>query len=196
MNVILQIINLLYRIYCHILRECKIHDFAKCGNSLRFHPESSDFIYSHIYIGNDVYIGPRACFMASVANIYIGNKVVFGPNVTIRGGDHIFDIPGKYILDFTDKDKRPQDDKDVMIEDDVWVGTNVTILKGVKLGRGCIIAAGAVVTKDVPPYVIFGGIPAKFIGKRFKNINDVKMHESQLFKERMLQLSDLEYYNQ
>ena len=52
------------------------------------------------------------------------------------------------------------------------------------------------VTKDVPPYVIFGGIPAKFIGKRFKNINDVKMHESQLFKERMLQLSDLEYYNQ
>lgn len=179
-----------------MLRNCKIHDFAKCGNDLRFHPESSDFIYSHIYIGNDVYIGPRACFMASVANIYIGNKVVFGPNVTIRGGDHIFDIPGKYILDFTDKDKRPKDDKDVMIEDDVWVGTNVTILKGVKLGRGCIIAAGAVVTKDVPPYVIFGGIPAKFIGKRFKNINDVKLHESQLFKEQMLQLSDLEYYNQ
>lgn len=196
MNVLLQIINYFYRIYCHILRNSRIHDFARCGKDLRFHPESSDFIYSHIYIGDDVYIGPRACFMASVANIYIGNKVVFGPNVTIRGGDHIFDIPGKYILDFTDKDKRPEDDKNIEIEDDVWVGTNVTILKGVKLGRGCIVAAGAVVTKNVPPYVIFGGVPAKFIGKRFKNLDEVKLHESKLFKGRMLQLSEIEYYNQ
>lgn len=194
MNVILQIINCFYRIYCRILRNCRVRDFAKCGNGLRFHPETSEFIYSHITIGNGVYIGPRACFIASIAHIYIGNKVVFGPNVTIRGGNHIFNIPGKYILDFTDEDKRPQDDKDVIIEDDVWVGTNVTILKGVTLGRGCIIAAGAVVTKSVPPYTIYGGVPAKFIGLRFKNIDEVEMHEASLFKDNMLNLEELKYY--
>lgn len=86
MNIILKVINCFYRIYCRMLRNCRVHDFAKCGNGLRFHPETSEFIYSHISIGNDVYIGPRACFMASIAHIYIGNKVVFGPNVTIRGG--------------------------------------------------------------------------------------------------------------
>lgn len=97
-------------------------------------------------------------------------------------------------MDFTDEDKRPQDDKDVVIEDDVWVGTNVTILKGVTLGRGCIIAAGAVVTKSVPPYVIYGGVPAKLIGLRFKNIDEVKKHETSLFKENMLNLEELDYY--
>lgn len=76
----------------------------------------------------------------------------------------------------------------------MWVGTNVTILKGVTLGRGCIIAAGAVVTKSVPPYTIYGGVPAKFIGLRFKSIDEVEMHEASLFKDNMLNLEELEYY--
>lgn len=182
--------------YVKFLRIRDKQKFSKCGKNLVFSPENSDFIYSHIFIGEDVHIGPRACFMSSIANIYIGNKVVFGPNVTIRGGNHIFDIPGKFIHDFTDNDKRTQDDADVIIEDDVWVGTNVTILKGVTLGRGCIVAAGAVVTKSVPPYVIAGGVPAKYIGLRFKRIEDLILHEQTLFKSNPLELSYInELYN-
>lgn len=78
-------VSLFKRFYIRMLKICKKQEFAKCGKNLVFNPENSDFIYSHIFIGNDVHIGPKACFMSSVANIYIGNKVVFGPNVSIRG---------------------------------------------------------------------------------------------------------------
>lgn len=166
---------------------------ASCGKNLSWYPHNSDFIYQNIHVGNNVHIGPHASMMASIAQIYIGDNVTFGPSVTIRGGNHIFDIPGKFINEFTDNDKRPQDDQDVIIEEDVWVGTNVTILKGVTIGRGAIIAAGAVVTKSVPPYVIYGGIPAKKIGNRFKSLEDVKFHESSKFKNKIK--DEKEYIN-
>ena len=70
-------------------------------------------------------------------------------------------------LDITDKEKRPEDDRDIVIESDVWVGANSTILRGVTVGEGSVIAAGAVVTKDVPPYSIVGGVPARVLKMRF-----------------------------
>ena len=64
-------------------------------------------------------------------------------------------------------DKLPENDMPVVIEDDVWCGANVTILKGVTIGRGSVIAAGAVVTQSFPPYSIIGGVPAKLLKRRF-----------------------------
>ena len=157
------------------------HRFAQCGENVTFDAYTSSFYYSNIHIGNNTHIGERACFIASIAHIYIGNQVLFGPNVTIRGGDHVFDVPGRYIKTIKDNEKRPSDDKDVHIEDDVWIGTNVTILKGVTIGRGAIVAAGAIVTKDVLPYTIVGGVPAKKIANRFSTIEDVLLHEQILF---------------
>ena len=188
------LINKMYRFFAKIIDWLKKvrrgfynriykHRFAKCGKNVSYDAYSSSFYYSNIHIGNETHIGERACFIASIAHIYIGNKVVFGPNVTIRGGDHIFDIPGRFIIDIKDNEKRPDDDKDVHIEDDVWVGTNVTILKGVTIGRGAIVAAGAVVTKDVLPYTIVGGVPAKKIANRFSTIEDVLLHEQACFKD-------------
>lgn len=167
-----------YRIY--------IDRFADHGENLFFYPHNSEFIYSHLHVGNDVYIGPRACFMASIAHIYIGNKVVFGPAVTIRGGDHRFDIPGRFIKDIGDNDKLPENDADVIIEDDVWVGTNVTILKGVKIGRGSVIAAGSLVTKNVPAYSVMGGVVAKKLRNRFKSVEETIIHDNLLFPDNRL----------
>ena len=65
------------------------------------------------------------------------------------------------------KEKRPENDLPVMIDDDVWVGANVTILKGVHIHTGAIVAAGALVVKDVPEYAIVGGVPAKLLKMRF-----------------------------
>lgn len=56
---------------------------------------------------------------------------------------------------------------DIIVEDDVWIGFRATILSGVRIGQGAVVAAGAVVTRDVPPYAIVGGVPAKVIGYRF-----------------------------
>lgn len=66
-------------------------------------------------------------------------------------------------------EKLPENDRPVTIEEDVWCGANVTILKGVAIGKGSVIAAGAVVTKNVGEYEIWGGTPARKIKNRFKD---------------------------
>lgn len=77
---------------------------------------------------------------------------------------------------FDVKEKKPENDLKVIIEDDVWLGTGAIILKGVTIGRGSVIAAGALVTKDVPPYSIVGGLPAKVIKMRFSE-QELKEHK-------------------
>lgn len=102
---------------------------------------------------------------------------MFGPNVTIRGGNHRTDLVGRYMITVKDVEKLPENDKDVIIEDDVWVGCNVTILKGVIISKGTIVAAGSVVTKSFPPYSIIGGNPAKLIKMRFSE-EEIKEHNN------------------
>ena len=167
------------------------HSFIAKGQKSRF-AEFGDhvhvghyceFIPSHIHCGHHVHIGPHASFIASIAHIYIGNYVMFGPGVTIRGGDHRIDVVGKHIYEVGEAEKLPENDQDVVIDDGVWVGCNVTILKGVKIGKGAVVAAGAVVTKDIPPYSIVGGNPAKVIRMRFSE-DEIQKHEF-LLKNRM-----------
>ena len=149
-----------------------------CGKNVRFSAITSDFTYQTISIGNDVYIGPGAKFIAANSKLYIGSKVLFGPNVTIIGGDHRVTDVGRFIYDV--KDKQPEDDQDIHIEDDVWVGANATILKGVAIGRGAVIAACALVNKDVKPYTIVGGVPAKSLKRRWNRDTIIK-HEELLY---------------
>ena len=151
-----------------------------CGSNVRFSALTSDFTYRNVTIGNDVYIGPHALFLCTESQIFIGNKVLFGPHVTIIGGDHRITDVGRFIYDVLDK--HPEDDQDVHIEDDVWIGTNTTLLKGVTVGRGAVVAAGALVTKDVPPYAIVGGVPAKVLKYRFTP-EQIQEHARQLYAE-------------
>ena len=80
----------------------------------------------------------------------------------------------------SENEKKPTDDQNVMIEDDVWVGARSIILKGVTIGRGSVIAAGSVVNKDVPRYSIVGGVPAKVMRYRW-NSETIKQHEKILY---------------
>jgi acetyltransferase-like isoleucine patch superfamily enzyme len=84
------------------------------------------------------------------------------------------------MVDVKDNEKRPEDDLGVVIEDDVWVGTRVIILHGVTIGRGSIIAAGAVVTRSIPPYAIAGGMPARVLKFRW-DIDTILRHEEVLY---------------
>jgi len=151
--------------------------FKHHGKNLKIFPNSSFFSYSKIETGDDVYIGPGAHF-SSICSIKIGNKVLFGPNVTIITGDHRFELVGQYMYDI--KEKREIDDLPVIINEDVWVGANVIILKGVIVGRGSIIAAGSLVNKDILPYTINVGFPSKPLRCRF-NIDEIIEHESILY---------------
>lgn len=119
-------------------------------------------------------------FLSSDSYIKIGDKVLFGPNVSIVGGNHATHIIGKFMADYELCDKRPSDDRPVVIEEDVWVGTGAYILNGVTVRRGAIVAAGAVVTKDVPPYAVVGGVPAKIIKYRW-SADEILKHEEMLY---------------
>lgn len=125
-------------------------------------------------VGDYTSIPKGATFYCTEAPLTIGKKVIFGPHPTIITGDHRIDVIGKYIMD--SKEKLPENDAPVIIEDDVWTGANVTILKGVTIGRGSVIAAGAVVTKSFPPYSIIGGVPAKLLKMRFTP-DEIEKHE-------------------
>lgn len=119
--------------------------------------------------GKHCFIGHGAHITGKVA---LGNYVIIAPDFSLVGDDHIYSKPGVPII-FSG---RPNSNETV-IGDDVWVGHRVTILSGVKIGRGSIIAAGAVVTKDVLPYSIYGGVPARLIKERFKSLEDIRKHE-------------------
>ena len=125
-------------------------------------------------VGDYTSIPKGATFYCTEASLTIGKKVIFGPHPTIITGDHRIDVIGKYIMD--SKEKLSENDAPVIIEDDVWTGANVTILKGVTIGRGSVIAAGAVVTKSFPPYSIIGGVPAKLLKMRFTP-DEIEKHE-------------------
>lgn len=142
--------------------------FVECGKKI-YIGENSSITYKNTYIGNDVSIGANACFMSTRAKIHIGNHVMFGPRVFIITGNHRIDILGKYMKNIKDNEKFAEDDQDVIIKDDVWIGANSIILKGVTIEEGSVIAAGSIVTKDVAPYTIVGGAPAKLIKMRFSN---------------------------
>ena len=94
--------------------------------------------------------------------ILFGNNILIGPNVVIRTANHNFHQNDKPI------NQQGHNYANIKIADNVWIGANCVILNDVKIGEGTIIAAGAVVNKDVEPFTIVGGVPAKMI-KSIKN---------------------------
>jgi acetyltransferase-like isoleucine patch superfamily enzyme len=110
-------------------------------------------------IGNNTWIG-QDCFFHSAGGIEIGNEVGIGPKVSILTSQHRPENSSEPIL-FSSLEFEP-----VVLEDGCDIGVNSTILPGVTIGKGSIVAAGAVVNKSIPPYEIWGGVPAKKIADR------------------------------
>lgn len=100
----------------------------------------------------------------------------------VSTGNHAM-VLGKFYLTIKESDKPKGLDKDVIVESDVWIGRNVTLLAGVHIGRGCTIGAGAVVTKSMPPYCTCVGVPARPIKVKW-TINEILQHEALLYPEK------------
>ena len=111
-----------------------------------------------IVLGNNVALNVGAHLNASIrGQITIGNDVMIGPNVMMRTSDHSttrLDMPMRMQGHIAGA---------ISVADDVWIGANVTILRDVSIGRGAIVAAGAVVTKDVPAFAVVSGVPARVL---------------------------------
>ncbi len=135
---------------------------------------------SEIVIGNDVriesgtqidagggwiVIGDRTsfnanCYLHGAGGIKIGSDVLVSPHVVIISSQHTYSNPTVKIYD------QPEIIKKVLIEDDVWIGSNAVILPGISIGKGSVIGANAVVNTDIAPYSVAVGIPAKVIKHR------------------------------
>jgi len=110
-------------------------------------------------MGDNSNIGPYN-YIGCSGKITIGNNVMLAPRVSIYAENHVFDHPEILIRD------QGVEKKEVIIEDDCWLAANSIILAGVTIGQGSIVAAGSVVTENVPAYSVVAGVPAKFIKSR------------------------------
>ena len=133
--------------------------------------------YRRFFLGDHSVIESYCCINNAVGDVVIGDYTRIGIHNTIIGpvciGNHVNLAQGITVTalnhNFEDKTKRIDEQgittKPVIIGDDVWIGANAVILPGVTIGKHCVVAAGAVVTKDVPDNTIVGGMPAKEIKK-------------------------------
>jgi acetyltransferase-like isoleucine patch superfamily enzyme len=109
-----------------------------------------------ISIGDDTYIGPKVVLFGA-GGIDIGSRVLISPGVLVTSHQHTFVAADKPMS------SQPVEFSAVVIEDNVWIGGNATILPGVRIGSGAVIGAGAVVTKSLPPRTMALGVPARVV---------------------------------
>lgn len=134
--------------------------FGKMGKGVSLADHIRFARLKNIFLGDNIFINFYSGLFASDSTITIGNCVMIGPYTRIFTQNHRYDDPDTPMF------QQGYDSKPVIIEDDVWIGANCTILPGVRIGKGSVIGAGAVVTKDIPAFSVAGGVPAKVIKKR------------------------------
>jgi acetyltransferase-like isoleucine patch superfamily enzyme len=117
------------------------------------------------HLGKGFHVGRNSSldaysFVGAGGGVWVGDRVIMGQHISFHAENHNFDLVDRPIRD------QGVTGKGITIDDDCWVGSNVTFLDGVHVGTGSVIAAGAVVTKDIPPYSVAAGIPARVINSR------------------------------
>lgn len=143
---------------------------VKIGKGSTIHMWCNFFNPCGVIVGDDTIIGDHA-FLDGRAKLTIGNHVDIGSGVLIYNSEHDIDSPGFTAIE-----------EPVVIEDYVYIGARVIILPGVKIGKGAVVASGAVVTKDVPAMSVVGGIPAKEIRKRKLTKLEYRLGRARLFQ--------------
>lgn len=151
------------------------HLFYKRVMKFRLHPQSSLFMHCTFDCAEGLSVGKfsiihAGCRIDPRGGVRIGNRVQVSQQAMIITADHLMNSP------VFESRQRP-----VVVEDYAWIGPRAIILPGVTVGRGAVVAAGAVVNKNVEPYTMVGGVPAKVIGERNTELS-YGDHYSRLFQ--------------
>ena len=178
----------------------KFKKLWKQKNAHNFTLPAKFFPMDRVSIGKNTYGTIDVLFSNPQGSLIIGNYCSIADGVKfLHSTDHalnrISTYPFKSMLLSGELESLYKGD--TVVEDDVWIGYGATILSGVRIGQGAVIAAGAVVNKDVPPYAIVGGVPAKVIKYRFSpelidemlkidysklDVDAIRQHEAQLYE--------------
>lgn len=113
--------------------------------------------FSNLIIGDATFINTNVRIDCRGAPVIIGSRVLIGSDTSFDTGSHT--------LELNEFGRRPLFCESIIVEDEVWFGAGVKVLKGVTIGRGAVVAAGSVVIVDVPPNTLVGGVPARIIKK-------------------------------
>lgn len=146
--------------------QCLGREGVHLGNNVRLREHCSVIVTSilsepgiGLRVGDNTYIGP-GCILGAGGGITIGKNVTLGASVDLLAENHGFDDPARPM------NQQGVTRRGIRIEDDCWLGNKVLVLDGVTIGRGSVIGAGAVVTKDVPPFSVAAGNPARVLRQR------------------------------
>lgn len=141
--------------------------------------------FKNIKIGKNSAIGDNNTFLNLLASVNIGNYVMTGPEVMFITGNHRTDLIGKYMIEIGNSEKKEDNDQNIIIKDDVWIGARAIILKGIKISEGSIIQAGSLVYQDVPKYTIYlsnGKMVPRFSEEEIEEHERLLNNRKELFK--------------
>lgn len=146
-----------------VTRQTAITDlFHQMGQRVTLNGHFEAIYGDHISLGDDVFINGN-CFFQDSNRITLGNRVIIAPDTKFYCGEHALDATNRF-------GTRPDGSRylithtaPIKVGNDVWIGGNVTVIGGVHIGNNVVIAAGAVVTRDIPDNCVAGGVPAKVI---------------------------------
>ena len=135
----------------------------------------------NVFLYEDVHIMGNSLIMCTNSRFIMKKKSGAAEGLTVVAGDHYSPV-GAFFMDVDDSEKPKGLDKDIVVEEDVWIAANVTLLMGAHIGRGAVLGAGSVIRSNIPPYAVVIGNPARIVGFKFTP-EQAEQHERSLYPE-------------
>lgn len=152
--------------------------------------KNSDLVPQNMYIDDFCFIQNRVNFISNKGKLFVGKYSVISSGCIIVPGSHILTVGVPFYLATTDHIN--DEEGSIIIEEDCWIGAGCILLPKCHIGRGAVIGAGCVVKKNIPPYAVVVGVPARIIGSKF-SLEEILLHEIELYnKEERLTREELE----